>query len=287
MFKTAFRTVARQSALYRSYSTARSARTNNKVVIGASLIASSLILLPLSVVENEVEPSTENAKLTRIEGGVSAEDHITFGKRNQPRKATDAKQPETKIIPVDEQTKKSEQSKPPQGSIKNPASTEDSKPSDGKASEPKKALKEDKTEQKGTESKLTKESTEAKEGAEEEVDGEENGGQSAAFNPETGEINWDCPCLGGMAHGPCGEEFKAAFSCFVYSETEPKGIDCIEKFEGMRNCFRQHPEHYKEELYEDDEPVPSTDANDDSTSSNGVDGAVSNKEATVDIPKVA
>ena len=25
------------------------------------------------------------------------------------------------------------------------------------------------------------------------------------------EINWDCPCLGGMAHGPCGEEFKAAF----------------------------------------------------------------------------
>ncbi|KAF5209708.1 putative mitochondrial intermembrane space import and assembly protein [Clavispora lusitaniae] len=88
---------------------------------------------------------------------------------------------------------------------------------------------------------------------------EEEGGQSAAYNPETGEINWDCPCLGGMAHGPCGEEFKAAFSCFVYSETEPKGIDCIEKFEAMRTCFKQHPEHYKEELYEDDEPVPSTD----------------------------
>lgn len=84
-------------------------------------------------------------------------------------------------------------------------------------------------------------------------------GQSAAFNPETGEINWDCPCLGGMADGPCGEEFKEAFSCFVYSETEPKGIDCIGKFEAMRTCFKQHPEHYKEELYEDDEPVPSTD----------------------------
>ena len=51
-----------------------------------------------------------------------------------------------------------------------------------------------------------------------------------AFNPETGEINWDCPCLGGMAHGPCGEEFKAAFSCFVYSKEEPKGVECIEKF---------------------------------------------------------
>ncbi|GAA5958275.1 hypothetical protein JCM10213_007120, partial [Rhodosporidiobolus nylandii] len=57
--------------------------------------------------------------------------------------------------------------------------------------------------------------------------------QSAAFNPETGEINWDCPCLGGMADGPCGEEFKQAFSCFVYSEAEPKGIDCVEKFRGM------------------------------------------------------
>ncbi|KAJ5099333.1 hypothetical protein N7532_006334 [Penicillium argentinense] len=81
---------------------------------------------------------------------------------------------------------------------------------------------------------------------------EEEAGQEAAFNPETGEINWDCPCLGGMAHGPCGEEFKAAFSCFVYSQEEPKGIDCIEKFQGMQNCFRAHPDVYGAEL-EDEE----------------------------------
>ncbi|KAJ5164819.1 uncharacterized protein N7500_006649 [Penicillium coprophilum] len=73
---------------------------------------------------------------------------------------------------------------------------------------------------------------------------QEEAGQEAAFNPETGEINWDCPCLGGMAHGPCGEDFKAAFSCFVYSEEEPKGIDCVEKFKAMQDCFRQHPEVY-------------------------------------------
>ncbi|OAX78564.1 hypothetical protein ACJ72_07126 [Emergomyces africanus] len=60
---------------------------------------------------------------------------------------------------------------------------------------------------------------------------EEEAGSEGAFNPETGEINWDCPCLGGMAHGPCGEEFRAAFSCFVYSTEEPKGMDCIDKFE--------------------------------------------------------
>ena len=70
--------------------------------------------------------------------------------------------------------------------------------------------------------------------------------KSGAFDPETGEINWDCPCLGGMAHGPCGPEFREAFSCFVYSEEEPKGIDCVEKFRGMQDCFREHPEVYAE-----------------------------------------
>lgn len=77
--------------------------------------------------------------------------------------------------------------------------------------------------------------------------------EGAAYNPVTGEINWDCPCLGGMAHGPCGEEFKEAFACFVYSESEPKGIDCIKKFEAMRTCFRRYPEHYKEQLMDDEE----------------------------------
>lgn len=60
---------------------------------------------------------------------------------------------------------------------------------------------------------------------------EAEAGQQGAFNPETGEINWDCPCLGGMADGPCGEDFKAAFSCFVYSNEDPKGIECIDKFQ--------------------------------------------------------
>lgn len=59
---------------------------------------------------------------------------------------------------------------------------------------------------------------------------EEEASQEGAFNEETGEINWDCPCLGGMAHGPCGEQFRAAFSCFVYSKDEPKGMDCVDHF---------------------------------------------------------
>ncbi|ORZ41346.1 hypothetical protein BCR44DRAFT_51141 [Catenaria anguillulae PL171] len=72
----------------------------------------------------------------------------------------------------------------------------------------------------------------------------------------SGEINWDCPCLGGMAYGPCGEQFRDAFSCFVYSEEDPKGIDCVEKFQAMQECFRQYPEVYAEELKdENDEPT--------------------------------
>lgn len=82
---------------------------------------------------------------------------------------------------------------------------------------------------------------------------EEEAGQEGAFNEETGEINWDCPCLGGMAHGPCGEQFRAAFSCFVFSQSEPKGVDCIEHFKTMQNCFREHPDIYGAELDDDDE----------------------------------
>ncbi|KAL5588225.1 hypothetical protein FOBRF1_014753 [Fusarium oxysporum] len=88
---------------------------------------------------------------------------------------------------------------------------------------------------------------------------EEDASQQAAFDPETGEFNWDCSCLGGMAHGPCGEEFKAAFSCFMLSTVEPRGIECIGKFQDMQACFRNYPNVYGAELADDDEvsTVPS------------------------------
>lgn len=69
----------------------------------------------------------------------------------------------------------------------------------------------------------------------------EEASQEAAFNEETGEINWDCPCLGGMAHGPCGEEFRASFSCFVFSKEDPKGMDCIEHFKYVLSLFFFEP----------------------------------------------
>lgn len=72
----------------------------------------------------------------------------------------------------------------------------------------------------------------------------------SAVDPTTGEINWDCPCLGGMARGPCGDQFKASFSCFVYSEAEPKGADCVQAFRAMQDCFQTFPEYYADQLGE-------------------------------------
>lgn len=95
----------------------------------------------------------------------------------------------------------------------------------------------------------------AKQAALDEEEAKKASEPQGAYDPETGKINWDCPCLGGMANGPCGEEFKAAFSCFVYSESEPKGIDCIEAFKTMQSCFRKYPDVYASELSDDEVPI--------------------------------
>jgi len=59
-----------------------------------------------------------------------------------------------------------------------------------------------------------------------------------------GDVNWNCPCIGSMAIGPCGVEFREAFGCFHYSEAEPKGSDCLEKFMDMQMCMKDYPDLY-------------------------------------------
>lgn len=70
--------------------------------------------------------------------------------------------------------------------------------------------------------------------------------QLDAFNPVTREIDWQSPSLNGMPEGPCGEDFKAAFSCFVYSDQVPKGSECVSKFAAMQDCFRLYPDIYRD-----------------------------------------
>lgn len=66
----------------------------------------------------------------------------------------------------------------------------------------------------------------------------------AGLLTEDGELNWNCPCLGGMATGPCGVEFRDAFTCFHYSDSDPKGSDCLESFRTMSSCMANYPGVY-------------------------------------------
>ncbi|EME29294.1 mitochondrial protein translocase, MPT family [Galdieria sulphuraria] len=54
----------------------------------------------------------------------------------------------------------------------------------------------------------------------------------------------NCPCIQKMKEGSCGEQFIAAYRCFLESETEPKGSDCVEYFSSMQKCMVEHPEEY-------------------------------------------
>ena len=84
---------------------------------------------------------------------------------------------------------------------------------------------------------------------EEEEDGDtsknNDNEHSNAIDPVTGDIDWSCPCLKDAVAPPCGEYFKEAFSCFVKSQTSPKGEDCMDLFVAMQSCYMSHPEIYK------------------------------------------
>ena len=66
-----------------------------------------------------------------------------------------------------------------------------------------------------------------------------------------------------MATGPCGVEFRDAFSCFHYSDAEPKGSDCYDAFKTMQDCMSQYPAVYNQNNSDDDKEsgIPGLDLN--------------------------
>ena len=65
-----------------------------------------------------------------------------------------------------------------------------------------------------------------------------------------------------MATGPCGVEFRDAFSCFHYSEAEPKGSDCYDAFKTMQDCMSEYPSVYNQNSDDDKEGgIPGLDLN--------------------------
>ncbi|XP_029357847.1 mitochondrial intermembrane space import and assembly protein 40 [Echeneis naucrates] len=99
-----------------------------------------------------------------------------------------------------------------------------------------------------------------------------------------GDINWNCPCLGGMASGPCGSQFKEAFSCFHYSKEEVKGSECIDYFRNMQECMQKYPELYPQD--EDKESSTQTEADTGSASAAPTEGSALSPE-TDDAPSTS
>ncbi|KAA8593445.1 mitochondrial intermembrane space import and assembly protein 40 [Etheostoma spectabile] len=94
---------------------------------------------------------------------------------------------------------------------------------------------------------VTKEDHEAPSNAELIADDPNDPYEEQGLILPNGDINWNCPCLGGMASGPCGSQFKEAFSCFHYSKEEVKGSECIDNFRNMQECMQRYPELYPQE----------------------------------------
>lgn len=97
-----------------------------------------------------------------------------------------------------------------------------------------------------------------------------------------GDINWNCPCLGGMASGPCGSQFKEAFSCFHYSKEEVKGSDCIDHFRNMQECMQKYPELYPQEEEKESSSQTEVVPNQDSSSSPQSSSSVSDSGLLTD-----
>lgn len=97
---------------------------------------------------------------------------------------------------------------------------------------------------------------------------------------ENGDINWNCPCLGGMATGPCGPEFREAFSCFHHSQADPKGSDCFEQFRTMQECMTKYPSLYDyDDKKEGQELFPEEDMKDNTTTDTTPEQSEEKKES--------
>lgn len=114
------------------------------------------------------------------------------------------------------------------------------------------------------------------------ADGAEEQGEARALTREEEiEEALNCPCIDAMREGPCGDQFLSAYRCFLESDSEPKGMDCVDRFATMQGCMAEHPDEYGvdedgvEEAGEGPGNVPG-----DETESELSNGNVSTGEAT-------
>ena len=80
----------------------------------------------------------------------------------------------------------------------------------------------------------------------------EDGKERELTKEELVEEALNCPCIATMKEGPCGQEFLSAYKCFLVSEAEPQGMDCVQAFQSMQQCMAEHPEEYNLDDLEND-----------------------------------
>lgn len=56
-----------------------------------------------------------------------------------------------------------------------------------------------------------------------------------------------------MVPGRCRHSASLHFTVLIFSEADPKGSDCYEKFSVMQECMSQYPELYGKDDDDDDE----------------------------------
>jgi len=57
-------------------------------------------------------------------------------------------------------------------------------------------------------------------------------------------------CAGDLKDGPCGQTFVGAFTCYIKSTHEEKGMDCLDQFKLFQECLKQHPDHVEKIMQE-------------------------------------
>lgn len=101
----------------------------------------------------------------------------------------------------------------------------------------------------------------------------------AGFVQPNGELNFGCPCVGGLHAGPCGYEMREFISCNFYNskdQEDPRGQNCEDKMFTMMQCIDKHEEYYKHKMSsdpeeEEEDPFAITDEQEDEVSTSHIE----------------
>lgn len=111
------------------------------------------------------------------------------------------------------------------------------------------------------------------------------------FVQPNGDLNFGCPCVGGLHAGPCGYEMREFLSSNYYhskDKEDPRGQGCDDKLDTMMSCIQKHADYYREKMSGDDDeeqedPFAITENEEDEVSSSHIDvtsSIVKDKEET-------